>query len=346
MSLRASLPAFFLSFASFCALAEPLAHLHQVREPAGAGEARETMLAKALDTLIVRLTGKQDAPQTPALAELRADPQQIISQFGYEADGSTLLVEFDPGSSERALRQAGLALWGNNRPLLLAWWLDQDVAGSSLVGDGQAAADPLRRAAQHRGLPLRLPLADLGEQLAATPQTLDSADLAGLDEVSERYAADVLLAVLSAEQDGKWQAQWRMRFLDKTAQGKVSAVDRAQLADAVMLAVLQRLAEHFVAPPGAATDLEVWIEGVNLARYADLERLLDALGARLVSAAGDRLVYAVRASPDQLRAQLGLLQLHEIDASAAAAQQPATDTAANEETASAQVPANRLRFRW
>ncbi len=342
MFLRASLPALFLSFASFCALAEPLAHLHQVREPAVEGVARDAMLTRALDSLIVRLTGKADAPQAPALAELRAGPEKIISQFGFEADGSALVVEFDPASSERALRQAGLALWGNNRPLILAWWLEQELGGSTLVGDGQSSAETLRRAAQHRGLPLRLPLADLNEQLAATSEALSSEEFDGLAEVSERYAADVLLAVVSAEQDGKWQAQWRIRFLDQTAQGKVSAADREQLADAVMLAVLQRLAEHFVAPPGAASDLEVWIEGANLARYADLERLLDALGARLVSVEGDRLVYAVKASPDQLRAQLGLLQLHEVDAPAPSAEQPAADGTA----APAQIPANRLWFRW
>lgn len=342
MFLRASLPALFLSFASFCALAEPLAHLHQVREPAVEGVARDAMLTRALDSLIVRLTGKADAPQAPALAELRAGPEKIISQFGFEADGSALVVEFDPASSERALRQAGLALWGNNRPLILAWWLEEELGGSTLVGDGQSTAETLRRAAQHRGLPLRLPLADLNEQLAATSEALSSAEFDGLAEVSERYAADVLLAVVSAEQDGKWQAQWRIRFLDQTAQGKVSAADREQLADAVMLAVLQRLAEHFVAPPGAASDLEVWIEGANLARYADLERLLDALGARLVSVEGDRLVYAVKASPDQLRAQLGLLQLHEVDAPAPSAEQPAADGTA----APAQIPANRLWFRW
>jgi hypothetical protein len=45
--------------------------------------------------------------------------------------------------------------------------LNDSVEGSNLVGDGQAAAEPLRRAAQHRGLPLRLPLADLQEQLVA-----------------------------------------------------------------------------------------------------------------------------------------------------------------------------------
>ena len=342
MFLRASLPALFLSFASFCALADPLAHLHQVREPAVEGVARDAMLTRALDSLIVRLSGKADAPQAPALAELRAAPEKIISQFGFEGDGSALVVEFDPASSERALRQAGLALWGNNRPLILAWWLEEELGGSTLVGDGQSTAETLRRAAQHRGLPLRLPLADLNEQLAATSEALSSAEFDGLAEVSERYAADVLLAVVSAEQDGKWQAQWRIRFLDQTAQGKVSAADREQLADAVMLAVLQRLAEHFVAPPGAASDLEVWIEGANLARYADLERLLDALGARLMSVEGDRLVYAVKASPDQLRAQLGLLQLQEVDAPAPSAEQPAADGT----TAPAQIPANRLWFRW
>lgn len=343
MSFRALLLAIPLSIASLGVLAEPLAHLHQVREPVVEGESREAMLARALDSLSIRLTGKADAPQAPALAELRAAPEKVISQFGFEADGSALVVEFDPASSERALRQAGLALWGNNRPLILAWWLEQDVAGSTLIGDGQGAAEALRRAAQHRGLPLRLPLADLDEQLAATSEALASAELDGLAGVSERYAADVMLTVLSAEQDGKWQAQWRIRFLDKTAQGKVSAADRVLLADAVMLAVLQRLAEHFVAPAGAATDLELWIEGANLARYAELERMLDALGARLVSAEGDRLVYAVRASADQLRAQLGLLHLQEVQ-DEAEAEQPAAEGEAP--AAQPEAPTNRLRFRW
>jgi hypothetical protein len=109
-----------------------------------------------------------------------------------------------------------------------------------------------------------------------------------------------------------------------------------------MLAVLQRLAEHFVASPGAATDLEVRIEGANLARYAELDRLLDALGGRLISAEGEQLVYAVRASPDQLRAQLGLLSLREVEAAAATGQPAAQDQA----PAEVQQPANRLRFRW
>ena len=103
-----------LALISVAAQAENVAGLYQVREPmAGQGaEARTAATAKALDTLVLRLTGDPKAVQSPALAELRKDPQQIINQVGSEAGPpESVVVEFDPGSTERALRKAGLALW-------------------------------------------------------------------------------------------------------------------------------------------------------------------------------------------------------------------------------------------
>ena len=99
-----------LSFFSLASHAEILTNLYQVREPVtGQGEeARAQATQAALDTLVLRLTGDPKAPQSAGLAGLRKDPRQIISQFGTEAGPpETLLVEFDPGSTERALRQAG-----------------------------------------------------------------------------------------------------------------------------------------------------------------------------------------------------------------------------------------------
>lgn len=179
MRLRNYLAVGCLALLGLSAQAETLSGLYQVREPVdGQGaEARTQATGKALETLVLRLTGDPKAAQSPALAGLRKDPQQIISQFGFEAGPpETVLVDFDPGSTERTLRQAGLALWGNNRPSILGWWLNDSTEGSSLVGDGQNSAAPLRRAAQHRGLPLRLPLADLNEQLVATAKNLEGAD--------------------------------------------------------------------------------------------------------------------------------------------------------------------------
>lgn len=192
---------------------------------------------------------------------------------------------------------------GNNRPAILGWWLNDSAEGSNLVGDGQSSAAALRRAAQHRGLPLRLPLGDLGEQLVATAKNLEGTDPAPLRDASERYGADALLAVHATEADGKWQGTWRLWQGDQREQGKVEGADPAALADAVMLAVSSRLASRFVARPGASSEMQLQVQGANLERYAELGRVLEPFGARLVSAEKDVLTYSVTGSSEQLRAQ-------------------------------------------
>ncbi|RWU21873.1 DUF2066 domain-containing protein [Pseudomonas alkylphenolica] len=349
MRLRNYLAAGCLAMLALSAQAETVSGLYQVREAVdGQGaEARAQATGKALDTLVLRLTGDPKAAQSPALAALRKDPQQIISQFGFEAGPpETVLVDFDPGSTERTLRQAGLALWGNNRPSILGWWLNDSAEGSSLVGDGQSSAEPLRRAAQHRGLPLRLPLADLDEQLVATAKNLEGTDPAPLRGASERYGADALLAVHASEADGKWQGIWHLWMGELREQGKAEGADQAALADAVMLAVSSRLAPKFVARPGASSEMQLQVQGMNLARYAELGRVLEPYGARLKQVDGGTLTYQVTGNSDQLRAQLGLAKLQELPAEPAAPA-PAVDPAVPGATqAAAPKPFNGLRFRW
>lgn len=346
MRLIASAVLLCLTLLGLPAHAETAENLYQVREPVASQqpEERTQALVRALDTLVMRLSGDPSAAQSPALEAVRKDPQQLVSQYGYE--GQVLVVDFDPVTTERALRQAGIPLWSANRPAILAWWLNRSGEGSNnLVGDGQEAATPLRQAAQNRGLPLRLPIADLDEQLLATPEQLTSANPGALTQASERYGADALLAVDASETDGKWQAQWRLWLGDSREQGTAEGGDSAALADAVMSAVSQRLAPRFVVAPGAGQDLELEVQGANLARYAELSRLLEPFGARLLKVDGDRLEYRVNASPEQLRAQLSLAGLQESAAEVPAAPVPSAGPQAA--PAPQVVPRdNLLRFHW
>ncbi|KJH75694.1 DUF2066 domain-containing protein [Pseudomonas gregormendelii] len=341
-----------LSLFSLAGHAETVKSLYQVRQPVSgqSPEIRDQATQEALDTLVLRLTGDPKAAQNPALAAIRKDPQQIISQYGFEAGPPQVLkVDFDPATTEQALRRAGLSLWGANRPSILSWWLNDATEGSSLVGDGQASATPLRRAAQHRGLPLRLPLADLSEQLVATGPTLEGGDAAPLRSASERYNADALLAVHAKEEGGQWQATWNLWMGDKKEAGSVQGADQAAVADAVMLAVSERLAPRFVVKPGASGEQLLEVQGMNLERYAALGRLLEPFGMRLQSVNGDRILYRVRGSAEQLKAQLSLAKLQELPAGEAPAPvppvQPAADGAAPA-VAPAPAPVPQLRFRW
>ena len=225
---------------------------------------------------------------------------------------------------------------------------DSSTEGSSLVGDGQASAAPLRRAAQHRGLPLRLPLADLSEQIVATAPNLEGTDATPLRGVSERYNADALLAVHAREEGGQWQAKWHLWLGDKKEAGSVEGADQAAVADAVMLAVSQRLAPRFVVKPGASGEQLLEVQGMNLEHYAALGRLLEPFGARLQSVDGDRILYRVSGSAEQLKAQLSLAKLQEVPAGEAPAPvapaQPAEGSAPVVAPTPAPVP--QLRFRW
>lgn len=347
MRLIARLLICCLPLFSLSSEAATVSDLYQVREPVASQqpEERDAALGRALQTLVLRLTGDREAVNNPALAELRQDPQQIISQYGYEED--SLLVDFDPVSTDRSLRQAGLSLWGTNRPAILTWWLNDASDGSSLVGDGQSSAVPLHQAAQHRGLPLRLPIADLNEQLLATPENLGAVEPEALRTASERYAADALLAVQAREDNGEWQAQWRLWLGDTREQGKAQGADQAALADAVLLLVSERLAQRYVVAPGAATSLTLEVQGADLARYAELQRILEPLAAQLHKVEGDRLIYRVNANAEQLRAQLALVHLQEVAVEALpvdASQSPQSPTG---EPAPQVLPRDDvLRFRW
>ncbi|MFY0731344.1 DUF2066 domain-containing protein [Pseudomonas sp. NFX15] len=339
-----------LSVVSLVSHAETVKGLYQVREPVNgqSPEERDQATQRALDTLVLRLTGDPKAAQSPGLAAIRKEPQQIISQYGFEAGPPEVLkVDFDPGTTEQALRRAGLAMWGANRPSILSWWLNDSTEGSSLVGDGQASAAPLRRAAQHRGLPLRLPLADLNEQIVATAPNLEAPDPAPLHAASERYNADALLAVHAKEEGGQWQAKWQLWLGDKKEAGSEQAADQAAVADAVMLAVAERLAPRFVAKPGASGEQLLEVQGMNLEHYATLGRLLEPFGGRVQRVEGDRILYRVNGSADQLRAQLSLARLQEAPAeSAPAPVAPVAPAAGGAVPAVAPAATPQLRFRW
>ncbi|MCH2339981.1 DUF2066 domain-containing protein [Pseudomonas sp. NPDC047963] len=294
-------------------MAVPLADLYKVREPVASQQPaeREEALRKAFDTLVLRLTGDSSSDQQ-AVAPLRSDPQQLVSRYAYEGDA--VVVSFDPVTTERALRSAGLPLWGAERPSILTWWLGETTDGSQLVGDAQEGSSDLRAAAQHRGLPLRLPLADLSEQLVATSDAVAANDPQALRDVSERYDADGLLAVMAKQSGESWEADWRLWMGDKQTQGKASGDTRVALADEVMLAVSTFLAPQYRVKPGDRSEITLEVLGADVERFAELDRLLEPFGARLQQVASDRLVYRLSASPEQLRAQLALARLQEIAA--------------------------------
>ena len=338
--------------------AEVVDNLYQVREPVTSQQPdeRNAALKRALQELVVRLTGNPQSGQTPALASALAAPESLITQYGYDAGPpQVLVVNFDPAATERALGQAGLSVWGANRPVVMVWWLNDADGGATLLGDGQPASASVQRGAQSAGLPIRLPLADLNEQLAGTAANIDASDPTVLRQASERYGANALLAVHAKPQGNGWQAQWRLWNGGAVEQGSSQAADQDALAAAVLQDVASRLSKKFVSRPGTTEPLTLVADNSNFERYAQLQKVLEPLSSRLVKVEGTQLTYDLTANPDQLQAQLGLAGLQPTTAPAvpaapmpAASGTPVDGNAAPTAPAAQPAPSGRttLYFRW
>lgn len=343
------------------ARAEVVDNLYQVREPVASQQPdeRNAALKRALQVLAGRLTGNPQAGQTPGLASALAAPESLISQYSYDAGPPEVLVaNFDPAATERALGQAGLSVWGANRPVVMIWWLNDADSGATLLGDGQPASTGVQRGAQRAGLPIRLPLADLNEQLAGTAANIDANDPTALRQASERYGANALLAVHAKPQGNGWQAQWRLWNGGAAEQGSSQAADQDALAAAVLQDVAGRLSKKFVSRPGTTQPLTLVADNSNFERYAQLQKVLEPLSSRLVKVEGTQLTYDLTGNPDQLQAQLGLAGLQPTSAPAVpASPAPATPGAPVDATVTPTAPAAQpapsaqparttLYFRW
>ena len=92
-----------------------------------------------------------------------------------------------------------------------------------------------------------------------------------------------------------------------------------------------------------STEQLLEVQGMNLERYAALGHLLEPFGAQPQRVDGNRIVYRVNGSADQLRTQLSLAKLQEVPAGEAPVQPPVAD---GTQPPAAPEPQAQLRFRW
>lgn len=290
------------------ALAAPVAGLYQVREPLAADteECRNEAFGRAFATLVQRMTGRAGDAQAAGLAAVAQAPQNLALGYAFQED--ELQVSFDAASVLQALREAGLPVWGSDRPVMLMWWVQEGLHGKNLLGEGNNRSLNLQQAALNRGLPARFPLADLNELMQADKGWDDAAQV---QTMLQGYAADVLLVVESHEQEGAISGSWQLLGTEKTQTGTLAGDSLVEAADGMFLQLAAALAEDYAVLPGQGSKLRVRLQGLDIDGMLAAEKALQVFGAELVYLQGETGVWDVTALPEQLRSQLGLYQFRE-----------------------------------
>jgi hypothetical protein len=171
-----------------------------------AANPQQDAFARALGEVLVKVTGLPEAGATEARLGALSNASQLVQQYRRLPE-NRLQASFNAGALRDALDEAGLPVWGNNRPLVAVWFaLDagdgnrmilSEASGESEAGLDEGQIEALREllvdTAVARGLPMVLPLVD-AEDLGV----VSFADLWGnfpgpVMLASQRYGADAVL---------------------------------------------------------------------------------------------------------------------------------------------------------
>lgn len=245
---------------------------------------RKAAMAEALTQVLVRLTGERKPQDNPRSRPLLEQAESYVQQFAYAqrplepdpdaapdakppAPQLVLKGQFAQRPLNAAIRQAGLPIWGEERPILMAAILVPGDSGPRLLDSGLIEAWPvLGHAATDRGVPLQLP------DTAAVP--LDVAQNPAsplLAAVASSNEAEILLWGQLTPQDNKWVLQAELRAVDSVDQPPIAEWHmRSREPEPLLREAMQRSAdwlasEHALAAyvPGGESIVGLWVRGVS-----------------------------------------------------------------------------------
>lgn len=169
------------------------------------GSGLDAAFDKALEQVLVKLTGLPEAGEPAQRQRLFPNPAALVQKYTVQP-GNRLRVDFDPAAMRTALDSAGLPLWDVDRPLVVIWlaidggedarFILADGATDAPELEGDALADlqlALLDVASQRGLPVVIPMLDAIDITRVTFADVWGEVREPIVAASERYGAEAVL---------------------------------------------------------------------------------------------------------------------------------------------------------
>jgi hypothetical protein len=225
----------------------------------------------ALKTVLVRVTGRRNADEDPALAPLISNARRYAQQCRSAPDNQ-LIVAFDGPAIERWLTQNGQPLWGPERPTTLVLVAVQSGATSGSIITADDTSDlktAIDIAATQRGVPLLWPsAADLAKN-HLDYLAVSAGSPSAVAEIGRRIGGDGVLIGKAADRSANANVRWLHLFQDRSSEysGTLEGVNRAADLYAGMFAA-----------SGALATVDIEVAGImELRDYAALQAYLESL---------------------------------------------------------------------
>ncbi len=273
---------------------------------------RARALGNAFAQVLVRASGHERVLNSAMIQNSIANAEDYMRLYSYKKLSFAeqkiykkpllLKVSFEPTAITNLLKDAGQAVWNNNRPSGVYWIAVDENGEREIAVDGQdAEAIAVRKQAYQRGLPVTLPLMDLDDKSAVSIADVWGKFLEPVNRASRRYNADyVVMGSLSQSTSG-WQGSWVVNLGNDGMRFTTSGATSDQAVSKMVDRIADRLAMKLAVVLTSETTTDyVLIKGLSsIESYAKVQSLLNNLS--MVSS-----VNAIEVKENEVLFEIGL----------------------------------------
>ncbi|MGR2766528.1 DUF2066 domain-containing protein [Photobacterium ganghwense] len=249
----------------------------------------------ALAQVLVKVSGQSRVVNNDVVTKALANSNPFVSQYGYgNLKGKrTLDLTFDRNRVRQLLTQAQATFWGEQRPNVLVWLVEDAESNRNIAWDqsGNPLLAGMKSEADRRGVPTMMPIGDFEDVTAISVPDLWGGFVGPIVQASQRYQPEAVL-VVRARRKGPddYVMNWQLyaEGPEKMAATKVTPSEGQ--ASGTSEATLRRMMDHvadqlgvkYAVPLGGdeSGQLAVVVSNIRSAKdFFTLERMMTNLSS-------------------------------------------------------------------
>jgi len=282
---------------------------------------RSKAIEQGLNKVLIRASGLDSVLGNQYISDNISKARTFIQKFSYQvyhpiqplsddklSENSPitpweLVIDFEPGSVQRLLSEAGLPVWGKRRPVVLVWIAEQEGLDRKILSSDSDSAKLLTALSQDRGIPFSLPLMDLEDSTQIEMTDIWGRFSAPVEQASKRYAADVVvLGRVYSQGSNQWQADWQFVMnkdgSKKRAGWDQTAPSRTKIYQQLMSELGRKLCSQYCVMPTLSDEAEMRISISELQNFQQamqaeqyLQSLLPVRAVNIEILSVDRVIF-------------------------------------------------------
>jgi len=276
-------------------------------------------LKQAMRQVLLKVGGQESVLNNKEIKKALKNYQQFIAQFSYkrEKKHTVLVAQFDENKVNNLFYQAGLPLWGNLRPQILLWLVEESGLERQILAESSSSVLPkiVQEFSQQRGLPISLPVMDLTDIEAISIADIWGRFITPVKLASRRYQAEAIVifrlsnsSLLPAEffanencdilcQRQHYALDWRLFTQGQTLeQGtqthSYQGSNKTALFKQALKDMTREIYQYYALNVNDSHQVDIDVTNINsLSRYAEVYNFLNDLSSvasvQLISAQGE-----------------------------------------------------------